>query len=116
MVRYVGAHILKDGEVRVRLINGVPVALIRRGDEFVSYVAVCTHKYYVLCARRVEGNLLVCPAHEEKFNIDAGEPAVGKGREPLIRLRTEVRGGNVYIEKPSIDILEKLVKLTEAPP
>ncbi|MEB3779993.1 MAG: Rieske (2Fe-2S) protein [Desulfurococcales archaeon] len=112
MVRFARVKVFAEGMGRVKIIRGVPVLVVKRGDEFKAYVAVCPHKWYVLCERAVKDGFIICPGHGEKFKVDTGEPTVGKAKSNLIELKTAIKDNDVYIEAPQRSILEELVKAT----
>jgi len=112
MVRFSRVKVVPEGGGRVKVVNGVPVIVVRYGGSFRAFVAVCPHKWYVLCDRSVRDGFITCPGHGERFRVSDGSPSVGKAREGLVELAVEVRGGEVYVEAPGREVLERLVRST----
>ncbi|MEM0260914.1 MAG: Rieske 2Fe-2S domain-containing protein [Sulfolobales archaeon] len=112
MVWFSRENIVPEGGARVKVRGGVPVIVVRHNGNLHAYVAVCDHKYYVLCEKALKGDRIVCPGHGEEFMIPSGEPTRGMAKSPLIKLKLEVRNGDIYVEKPGREILEKLAEST----
>jgi len=112
LARFARVKVFSEGSGRVKIINGIPVIVIKYNGEFKAYVAVCPHKGYVLCERTVREGKLFCPGHGEQFKIENGQPTIGKSKEPLPVLNTTVINGDVYIELPGDDIIEWIMNIT----
>lgn len=100
MVRFSRTKVIPEGGARVKLIDGIPVMVVKVDGEYRAFVAVCPHKGYVMCERSVREGKLICPGHGEAFDVNTGEPSKGKAREPLPMLATETRDGELYVELP----------------
>jgi 3-phenylpropionate/trans-cinnamate dioxygenase ferredoxin subunit len=105
-VRFAKESIIPEGTGRVKFFGGIPVMVLRSNGKLYAYVALCDHKYYVLCERTVKDDKIVCPGHGEIFIASTGEPTQGKARRSLIRLNLEVKDGFVYVELPPRDVIE----------
>ncbi|MEM1776452.1 MAG: Rieske (2Fe-2S) protein [Acidilobaceae archaeon] len=110
MVWFSKENIIPEGTARVKIRGGAPVMVVRHGGNLYAYIAVCDHKYYVLCERAVKDGKIICPGHGEEFILPSGEPTKGKAKSPLIRLKLEVKDGDIYVEVPSRNLIEKLIK------
>ncbi|MCX8195887.1 MAG: Rieske 2Fe-2S domain-containing protein [Acidilobaceae archaeon] len=111
MVIFAKEASIPEGSVRVKLIGGVPVMVLRHKGSLYAYVAICDHKYYVLCERSFKDKL-VCPGHGEAFSPETGEPSLGKAKSPLRRLWLEVREKEIWVEVPGREVLEELARRT----
>ncbi len=111
-VRFAKLSAIPDGAGRLKLIGGVPVFVGRIRDKLYGFVAVCPHKFYVMCDRRFIDGKLVCPGHGEVFDIESGAPSKGFSREPLRKLSVNIEDGIVYVEKPEKQVLEWIVSST----
>ncbi len=111
MARFAKDTTIREGTGRVKVINGVPVIVLRHNGELYAYVAVCPHAYCVLFD--VKAPMIHCVCHGELFKIETGEPTMGLARTPLIKLRVEAREGNVYVEVPGREVLEEIAELTK---
>jgi Rieske Fe-S protein len=73
-----------------------PCILIRPADNvFLAYNQKCTH---LSCAviPRVDEGVIRCPCHNGVFDLQTGRPIAGPPRRPLIRVRLQLRGGDIY--------------------
>ncbi|MFZ8793461.1 MAG: Rieske (2Fe-2S) protein [Acidilobaceae archaeon] len=107
-VRFAKEAIIPEGSARIKFFGGSPIMVLRSGGKLYAYIALCNHKYYVLCERSVKDDKIVCPGHGEIFIASTGEPTQGKARSGLVRLDLEVRDGYVYVKLPSRDIVESI--------
>ncbi|MFN4046473.1 MAG: Rieske (2Fe-2S) protein [Acidilobaceae archaeon] len=103
---------IKEGSGRVKVVNGVPVIVVRYNGKLYAYVAVCPHAYCVLFDVNLRDSMIRCACHGERFNVETGEPTKGLAKEPLVKLNVEARGGDVFVEVPGRDVLERIVDLT----
>ena len=70
-----------------------PIYLMREGDAVVAIDARCTH---LGCTVRWKEDEFRCPCHAGVFDGD-GKPVSGPVSEPLRRLETRVRNGQVEV-------------------
>ena len=114
MVKAMPSKPIAEGSGRVKVIDGVPVIVLRHKGEYLVYVAVCPHLGYVLCDRAVRDGRLACPGHGEVFRVADGSPEKGLARQPLLRLAAEAReDGFVYIERPGEEVKRWISELTK---
>ncbi|MCE4621202.1 MAG: Rieske (2Fe-2S) protein [Desulfurococcales archaeon] len=106
------SHMLPEGSVAVKIVGGVPLLLARSNGPVYAYVAVCPHRYYILCPRKVEDGLLECPGHGERFKVDTGEPTRGLAGKPLTRVKVLESEGRIYIEADLEDLASKIARET----
>jgi len=111
-VRFAKLSSIPDGAGRLKLIEGIPVFVGRMKDRLYGFVAVCPHKFYVLCERKIVDGKLICPGHGEVFDIESGTPSKGFSKEPLKKLSLKIEDGIVYVEKPEKQVLEWIISNT----
>jgi nitrite reductase/ring-hydroxylating ferredoxin subunit len=63
-----------DGEALAVSLNGIPIALIRDGDEIFALHDLCTHGAARLSDGFVEDGCIECPLHQGRFDLASGEP------------------------------------------
>lgn len=88
---------LPDGGVELVVMNGLDVALFRRGDEILAIGNECAHKGGNLCDGRVEGDIVTCPLHGWEFDLRSGACMTIPG-ESVPRFTATVEDGTVYLE------------------
>jgi nitrite reductase/ring-hydroxylating ferredoxin subunit len=89
---------LPDGGVELAVVNGLDVALFRRGDEIFAVGNECAHKGGNLCDGRVEGDIVTCPLHGWEFDLRSGVCMTIPG-ESVQRFTVTVEEGAVYLEE-----------------
>ena len=96
----------------VKMIHGVPIAVYKTSQGFKGYVAICPHKYHILCIRElIRGNYIICQGHGEQFSVLTGEPKENIAKEGLKTVDIKVDEGIIYVEKPAKDIIEWVHKI-----
>lgn len=87
----------EDGLLGVR-VNDERVLLSRVGGEVCAISAVCTHQGGPLEQGTREGNTVVCPWHQGRFDLCSGEVLSAPPQSSVAhRYETRVRNGNVEI-------------------
>lgn len=100
-------HLLEDSEVRAGKLadlrrgplaldfNGKAILVLWQQGRPVCYSLICTHKECTVDWQPDEQQFL-CPCHKGRFDAQ-GRVLSGKPKEPLRRLRTELRGDEVWV-------------------
>jgi nitrite reductase (NADH) small subunit len=79
---------IPPGEGRTFQVNAERVAVFRtRGGQVFATQAHCPHRGGPLSDGLVGGNVLICPLHARKFDLETGE-ALGSAAEEACRLKT----------------------------
>ena len=91
---------LHDGGVELVIVDGLDVALFRRGDEIFAIGNECAHKGGNLCDGRVEGDIVTCPLHGWEFDLRSGACMTIPG-ESVPRFAVSVDHGAIYLEAPA---------------
>jgi nitrite reductase (NADH) small subunit len=91
---------LPDGGVELVVVDGLDVALFRRGDEIFAIGNECAHKGGNLCDGRVEGDIVTCPLHGWEFDRRSGACMTIPG-ECVPRFDVSVEDGAIYLEEPA---------------
>lgn len=85
------------GELKGVVVAGRRVLLIRDGERVAAYEDRCAHLGVPLSQGRLEGTVLVCAAHEWRYDA-----ATGKGVNPdsvcLRRFEVKIEGGQVWVD------------------
>ncbi len=92
-----GAAKLAPWESLTEIVNGKPVIVLRAGDQFLAYSAVCTHLGCIVhwdASRKA----FLCPCHAAAFD-DKGEVIDGPPPAPLRAYRVSEAGGKVYVSE-----------------
>jgi nitrite reductase/ring-hydroxylating ferredoxin subunit/uncharacterized membrane protein len=88
---------LPDGQPTVVQVEGVPVFLLRRGDDVVALHNTCTHRGGPLHQGTVEGDTVTCPWHGSTFRFEDGEIERGPATVPQPSYEVRVAKGAVQV-------------------
>jgi nitrite reductase/ring-hydroxylating ferredoxin subunit len=73
-----------------------PCIAVRTAEgKLVAYSQVCTHLSCAVVYDKSEQSLF-CPCHNGRFNLEQGTPIAGPPTRPLLRIRLEESGGQIY--------------------
>lgn len=89
-----------DGELTRVDADGLPVVLLRRGDEILAIGARCSHMGGPLDEGPLDGTTVTCPWHGSRFSMRTGRVEKGPAthRQPCLEAR--VRDGQVEVREP----------------
>ena len=74
------------------MIDGVPVSLVRVGDEVFAVGDVCSHAEVSLSEGEVSGCQIECWLHGSRFDLRTGEPSGPPAFEPVPVYPVEIEG------------------------
>jgi nitrite reductase (NADH) small subunit/3-phenylpropionate/trans-cinnamate dioxygenase ferredoxin subunit len=84
---------------RMVRVDGVPVAVFRRGDRWFALQDSCPHMGASLADGKLEGGCVVCHWHEWKFELESGQGEQRSWARAKV-YRVKVEKGDVLIEAP----------------
>jgi 3-phenylpropionate/trans-cinnamate dioxygenase ferredoxin subunit len=93
------ADVPEDGALGVE-IGGVPVAVVRTGDEVFALYDVCSHEEVPLSEGDVYDHTLECWLHGSCFDVRTGEPTGPPATVPVATYEVKVSDGDVYVCLP----------------
>ncbi|HLW49228.1 MAG TPA: HD domain-containing protein [bacterium] len=99
MTRVSGVHEVPPGTGRVIEIGGRAIALFNVGGTFYALDNTCTHRGGPLGAGRLDGNVVTCPWHGNRFDVTTGR--VITGVQSVTTYAVEVRGADILVELPN---------------
>jgi 3-phenylpropionate/trans-cinnamate dioxygenase ferredoxin subunit len=90
---------LESGTVRRVEVDGVPVAVVRIGDEVYAIGDVCSHANVSLSEGEVwaDERELECPKHGSTFDLKTGEPVTLPATQPVPVYSVDVVDGQVTV-------------------
>ena len=89
---------LVDGEGRRVDVDGSSIAVFRVGDDVHALADRCSHAEASLSEGEVFGDEVECPRHGASFDLVTGRALSLPATKPVRTYRTEVRGGEVFVE------------------
>jgi 3-phenylpropionate/trans-cinnamate dioxygenase ferredoxin component len=85
-----------EGAIRVE-IDGVPVAVVRVGDEVFALYDVCSHEEVPLSEGEIYDHTVECWLHGSCFDLRTGNPTGPPATVPVPVYPVKVSGGDVYV-------------------
>lgn len=86
-----------DRPLRVE-VDGVPVCLVRIGEQIKAVHDTCSHEEYSLADGMVWSNDIECAKHGSSFDLDTGDPRSLPATDPIPVFRTEVDDDVVLVD------------------
>ncbi len=82
-------------------VDGVPVVLVRQGEQVYALADVCSHAEIALSEGEVTGKGLECWLHGSCFDLRTGEPSSPPASEPVDTYAVQIDGEDVYVDPTS---------------
>ena len=82
-------------------VDGVPVVLVRQGEQVYALADVCSHAEIALSEGEVTGKGLECWLHGSCFDLRTGEPSSPPASEPVDTYAVRIDGEDVYVDPTS---------------
>jgi 3-phenylpropionate/trans-cinnamate dioxygenase ferredoxin component len=91
---------LPDGSARGFDVDGVPVAVVRIGDDVYAIGDVCSHAHVLLSEGEVwcDEREIECPKHSSTFSLVTGIPTTLPATQPVKVHRASVVDGSIVVE------------------
>jgi 3-phenylpropionate/trans-cinnamate dioxygenase ferredoxin subunit len=83
--------------VRVE-VDGVPVCLVRLGDEVRAIHDVCSHQQWSLADGVVYDGGVECSLHGSTFSLETGRPSSLPAMKPVPTFAVTVDGDDVHVD------------------
>jgi len=64
---------LEEGKMKLVRVEGTPVLFIKQNGKLYVIDDRCPHMGCGFAGGSLEGNVVVCPCHDWRFNLDSGE-------------------------------------------
>ncbi len=88
---------IAPGQGTVVSVGGAPVLLLNYGGDIRAFDAICTH-FSCVVEWKVDGEYILCPCHDARFNAVTGAVISGPAPAPLPLLSVFVEGEDIYVE------------------
>ncbi len=83
---------LKDSQPRRLIADGIPVAVVRIGDEVFAVDDHCSHAEVSLSEGEVSGCEIECWLHGSRFDLRTGEPSGPPAFAPISTYPVQIEG------------------------
>ena len=81
-------------------LNGIPVALVRIGEQVHAIGDGCTHQGGPLGEGILKGTRLACPWHGWMYDVRTGQCMFPQRGAPVPSYAVPVEGGEVWVDVP----------------
>jgi 3-phenylpropionate/trans-cinnamate dioxygenase ferredoxin subunit len=88
---------LGDGKMKLVIVEGTPVLLLKQNGQIFAINNRCPHMACGLSGGTLDGLVIVCPCHDWRFNVATGEYEV----EPFFRLTRydwKIKSGKIWVK------------------
>ena len=82
-------------------VDGVPVVIVRCGQELYAVEDRCTHDGESFAGAEVESCELICPRHGSRFDLRTGDALTPPAYEPVRTYAVREYNGRILVEQPS---------------
>lgn len=80
-------------------VDGVPVCLVRFGEDVKAIHDTCSHQQWSLSdGGFVWGNEVECSLHGSAFDLDSGHPSCLPALDPVPVFAVELSGNDVHVD------------------
>jgi nitrite reductase/ring-hydroxylating ferredoxin subunit/uncharacterized membrane protein len=90
---------MADKQLRRVVVAGVPVVLLRLGEQYFAISATCSHAGGPLDEGELEGEVVSCPWHGSRFSIRTGRALTGPASIAQPRYDVRVRNGQIELKR-----------------
>jgi nitrite reductase/ring-hydroxylating ferredoxin subunit/uncharacterized membrane protein len=80
---------------------GVPVVLLRMGDQFFAISATCSHAGGPLDEGELQGDVVQCPWHGSRFSLRTGHVRTGPATMAQPRYAVRIQNGQIEVKRIS---------------
>jgi nitrite reductase/ring-hydroxylating ferredoxin subunit/uncharacterized membrane protein len=90
---------LKEGQLKRVEADGLPILLVRRGENVYALAEVCTHLGGPLSEGWLIEDSVVCPWHQSRYQLTDGKPLDGPTTYQQACFETRIRAGQIEVRK-----------------
>lgn len=91
---------IKEGQLKLVDAEGEEICLINSGGNIFAVQEYCTHEDGPLHEGRIEGNEVVCPWHNARFDIKTGKvnPETDWTKRDLETFEVKIEGEDILVK------------------
>jgi nitrite reductase/ring-hydroxylating ferredoxin subunit len=88
---------LAEGKMKLVKVAGLPVLLIRQNGKLYAIDNRCPHMACGFSGGTLDGEVIVCPCHDWRFNLESGEYEENP-RYTLVKYEYKIEDGKIFIK------------------
>jgi nitrite reductase/ring-hydroxylating ferredoxin subunit/uncharacterized membrane protein len=90
---------MAENQLRRVMVAGVPVVLLRLGEQYCAISAACSHAGGPLDEGELDGEVVTCPWHGSRFSMRTGRALTGPASIAQPRYDVRVRNGQIELKR-----------------
>jgi nitrite reductase/ring-hydroxylating ferredoxin subunit/uncharacterized membrane protein len=90
---------MQEQKLQRVVVAGVPVVVLRLGENYYAISATCTHAGGPLDEGTLEGDVVSCPWHGSRFSMRTGRALTGPASIAQPRYAVRVRNGQIELKR-----------------
>jgi nitrite reductase/ring-hydroxylating ferredoxin subunit len=88
---------LEAGKMKLVRVQGVPVLFIKQNGKIYAIDNRCPHQACGFSGGSLDGNVVICPCHDWRFNLETGEYEELPSYK-LVTYPFKVEGGKIWVK------------------
>ncbi len=88
---------LQEAKMKLFRVQGVPVLFIKQNGKIYAIDNRCPHQACGFAGGSLDGDVIICPCHEWRFNLDSGEYE-GQSFYKLVKYPFKVEAGKIWVK------------------
>ncbi len=88
---------LQENTMKLANVEGVKIVFVKRKGKILAIDNRCPHQACGFSGGRLDGDFIVCPCHDWRFNLETGEYE----EKPFYKLKTyeyKIVDGKIYVK------------------
>jgi nitrite reductase/ring-hydroxylating ferredoxin subunit len=90
---------MPESALRRVVVAGMPVVLLKHGEQYYAIAATCTHAGGPLDEGELQGDVVQCPWHGSRFRMRDGKALTGPATMAQPRYAVRVRDGMIELRR-----------------
>ncbi len=91
---------LLEGSMRLVIVEGVPVLLVKVFSEIFAIDNRCPHMSCGFSGGSLDGYVIICPCHDWRFDLRTGEYEEEKDMK-LTKFEWKIKSGKIWVKTES---------------
>ncbi|MCW4010353.1 MAG: Rieske (2Fe-2S) protein [Candidatus Bathyarchaeota archaeon] len=88
---------LQEGSMKLVKIEGIPVLLVKVSGEIYAIDNRCPHMGCGFSGGSLDGNMIICPCHDWRFDLKTGEYEEDKDMK-LVKYEWKIESGKILVK------------------
>jgi 3-phenylpropionate/trans-cinnamate dioxygenase ferredoxin subunit len=89
---------IPDGKMKGIKIDDNNILVTNIAGKYYAIGAKCTHAGGDLSKGKMDGNIVICPRHGSKFDVNTGKSVIGPAKQSVPIYQVKIQGKNILID------------------